>query len=369
MFPATKNDRETLKNELFDNKVAVGALNAYFATYDSLTLDMATPAVLQIETPIVRTHQDILVLVRLLKANAHHTRTQTLALAIQSFNRNGATDEGSEAYTREMTELNRALNLAVQLLCMIDCSAKEKHSHDFELGDFKPVEWRKEETFVNFLKRILPVADPGMCFSREKKNKMKAWKLSKRAGITFKATDNIVEHLLYDPKDETVRLFHHAAFLKAQLDSSTNHSMSIACEESLAEGKLPPRLLLETLSTFQTILFPSVDVKSTKLLETLISSKDTRFDAECLTHDSHTRNVPAGMEYVYWGQRLQRLHELVTNPKPRHRLGRWLQRHNSDRNALYIAIIGLFLSVFFGFLSVLIGIFQSWVAWKAWKSQ
>lgn len=130
---------------------------------------------------------------------------------------------------------------------------------------------------------------------------------------------------------------------------------------------LPPQLLLETLDSLQSILFPRIDPKSARFLEELVDMKGSTFDKDCLLDDGFIRQMPWNFEYRFWGSRLLRLHELVANPKPRHRMGQWLQRHTSDRNALYVAILGLFLSAFFGFLSVVIGIVQTWIAWQAWK--
>jgi hypothetical protein len=73
------------------------------------------------------------------------------------------------------------------------------------------------------------------------------------------------------------------------------------------------------------------------------------------------------MIYEYWGERLETLYNLVEDPPPANVLVAWFERHTSERNALTVAIIGLFLAVVFGFLSVVIGILQLVVAWLAWK--
>jgi fatty acid desaturase len=62
-----------------------------------------------------------------------------------------------------------------------------------------------------------------------------------------------------------------------------------------------------------------------------------------------------------------KLHRLVRNPKPQNRLEQWIDRHTTERNALYIALIGLFLAVLFGFLGLIVGIIQTWITYKAWK--
>ena len=135
-----------------------------------------------------------------------------------------------------------------------------------------------------------------------------------------------------------------------------------------SRGTLPPQLLLETLDSLQFILFPSVDDKSSRFLRDLMRGTKSEFDRDCLVYDGYIREMPDKFEYRYWGSRLAKLHYLVINPKPRHRFGRWAQRHTLERNALYLAILGLFLSAFFGFLSVVVGIVQTWVVYQAWKN-
>lgn len=140
------------------------------------------------------------------------------------------------------------------------------------------------------------------------------------------------------------------------------------CSLRSLRGTLPPRLLLETLCSLQFILFPCLDPKSTRLLEELVRGKGSAFDGDCLSYDGHVRQMPPDFEYVFWGKRLSQLNDLIVNPRPRDRISQWVQRHTSERNALYVAIIGLFLSAFFGFLSVVIGGVQTWIAYKQWKT-
>ncbi len=131
---------------------------------------------------------------------------------------------------------------------------------------------------------------------------------------------------------------------------------------------MPPQLLLETFDSLQFILFPSVDEKSSRLLEDLVHDATWKFDPDCLLYEGHIRDMPENFEYLYWGNRLAKLHHVVRNPKPSHRFGQFIQRHASDRNLLMVAILSLVLSAFFGFLSVVIGVFQSWVAYQSWKN-
>ena len=96
--------------------------------------------------------------------------------------------------------------------------------------------------------------------------------------------------------------------------------------------------------------------------------RKSSFDPDCLVYEGRVRESPEQFEYHYWGNRLAMLHNLVKYPRPTYRIGQWVERHASERNVLFVAILSLVLSAFFGFLSVIVGAFQAWVAYRSWKA-
>jgi hypothetical protein len=112
-----------------------------------------------------------------------------------------------------------------------------------------------------------------------------------------------------------------------------------------------------------------VDEKSFQFLEKIIHTSNPSFDPDCLLYEGCARPVPENFDYYYWGNRLAKLHYVATHPRPSHRISQWIQRHASERNALFVAILSLALSAFFGFLSVVLGFFQVWLAYQSWKVQ
>ena len=94
---------------------------------------------------------------------------------------------------------------------------------------------------------------------------------------------------------------------------------------------------------------------------------DSIFDRDLLIYDGLIRELPADFKCLYWSRRLKALHAVVTAPPPRNRIVSWFERHTSERNALTVAVIGLFLSVLFGFLGLLVGIAQLVISIWAWK--
>lgn len=79
------------------------------------------------------------------------------------------------------------------------------------------------------------------------------------------------------------------------------------------------------------------------------------------------RATPSDMTFDYWGGRLSALHDIVRQPPPANAIVAWVERHTSERNALTVAIVGLFLSVLFGLLSFIVGLLQLILAWVAYK--
>lgn len=130
---------------------------------------------------------------------------------------------------------------------------------------------------------------------------------------------------------------------------------------------MPPRLLLETLLTFHEILFPITSIRDTKSLETLKSMiKKQGFDDEGRWIE-FVRSTPPDMGFNFWGERLSRLYDVVKLRPPRNSVVAWFERHTSERNALTVAIIGVFLSVLFGLLSFIVGLLQLILAWVVYK--
>ena len=173
------------------------------------------------------THTDILQAVQLLKDNPSITKTkaiQDLSNSVDAAN----VRPGDEAI----------INLAVQSMIMVDCSAKHHHAADFSLGGYRPVSWHADETFFDFVNRSFPSrhdrSAERLRDALRNKSSMKAWKLQKRLGISFRGTDNLAEHLLFEPRDNCLYLFHHAGFLKAHLERFQHDTRAL--DRSLIES-------------------------------------------------------------------------------------------------------------------------------------
>lgn len=139
-------------------------------------------------------------------------------------------DEGVS--TRDKDDATRAV---VRIGFMLDCSLKDKYSEGFEVGGYVPAKWELTEPFDSFVQRAVlrssnDILNPSFI---EYKKDLKAWKLKKRHKLKFRPTDNIMEHLLYDPETRVVKIFHHTSYLKAQLARSIDQPIDLDAHSSL----------------------------------------------------------------------------------------------------------------------------------------
>jgi hypothetical protein len=196
-------------------------LEAYFRVYDELLSD-ADAHLLQVEQPGTTdfhvapiTHRDVSVAAEVVRENADKTLHQ-ITLDVQT----------KLQVTNSAQRANIAIRVAVRAMFMLDSAVSDWHGPGFTVGRYRHVSWQVTEPFHEFVSR---------CFRRSlqesesvmdalaNKRSLKAWKLKTRLGITFKATDNIAQHLLLDADNGILYLFHHTSFLKAQLSRHQGH--------------------------------------------------------------------------------------------------------------------------------------------------
>jgi hypothetical protein len=124
--------------------------------------------------------------------------------------------------------------------------------------------------------------------------------------------------------------------------------------------------VLETLVTIYYILFPSSDdLDSFKLAQNLIEKSN--FDPDFGVDNLRRILTIDRVECRFWAERLRELESIVEKPPASNKFISWVDRHKSDRNALTIAILGLFLAALFGLIGCLLGAAQLAVAILAWK--
>ncbi|CAG9993863.1 unnamed protein product [Clonostachys byssicola] len=298
------------------------------------------------------TYRDIGVAVSLLKSSRGTTKNGV----IQTLNN----DNGTATPRSNVLD---ALNLAVNMVLMVDCDPQESHARGYTIADYSPKSWQPDMTYLDFVQRSFPIGA-----SERVQWSLKASKLKKRLRIKFLPTDDLDKHLLYDSGNPPcVYLFHQVGFLKAQLNKYNDMEMplDLTVDECLERGSPPVQLLYETIHSLQQLLFRRHDNKSKAILKELINEEG--FDSECEVYDGYRPLDGDDFTYTYWGERMRKLEAALANPPPRNKLEAWLQSQTSERNALFIALVALFISIFVGLLSLGLAGFQTWIAWMAWK--
>ncbi|KAK2014318.1 hypothetical protein LZ32DRAFT_582010 [Colletotrichum eremochloae] len=364
LYPSDK-EREQIATSVFGEQVAHRwngpASKAYLNHYCSLICpEDPGDAIIYIGAQTLRSHNDVVSCVKSLRKNPFLTVNGFITESM-----------GSEVLSEK--EKKTISKLIASLAFMIDCSPEGSFSGGLERDDFNRKKWDGDVCFAAYVQ----AAFKKHCTLDEQKGKiintmmqkksLKAWKLAKRYDIKIRPTNNLLEHLEYDTSTKTLKVFHQLFFLRAHLAITKDQPLELAFEESLALGTLPPRLLLETLLTVHTILFPIIDTEDDKsyyFLKKMI--KKYSFDQEAMLIE-FVRTVPPDMVFEYWGNRLAKLHDAIKRPPPTNPVVSWLERHTSERNALTVAITGLFLAALFGFLSFIVGLLQLILAWVAWK--
>ncbi|KAJ0168269.1 hypothetical protein CTA2_7900 [Colletotrichum tanaceti] len=340
------------------------ASRAYFGHYCSVVCPVEQgDAVIYVGASALRSHADVVRCARILREKP--------LLPFNDYVEQAMPDKETTTTPNEKMHVARTV---VAVTFMINCSLGDHQAFGLERTDPSWAKWEGDVRFASFVSEAftqhLSMTEEQMGRVVEAiahKKSLKAWKLAKRYDIKIRPTNNLLEHLAYDAGTKILKVFHQVFFLRAHLAVTKNHPLELGFEESLAMGTLPPRLLLETLLTLHTILYPIIDTsdeKSYASLEKVI--RRHAFDKEAMLID-FVRTVPPDMVFRYWGDRLTRLHEAVRRPPPTNTVISWFERHTSERNALTVAIVGLFLAALFGFLSFLVGLLQLVLAWVAWK--
>ncbi|KAK3318934.1 hypothetical protein B0H66DRAFT_558427 [Apodospora peruviana] len=370
--PQAAQDREKISRQILGKG---GDFPAYFKFYDDLArrnndyhLTVSTSP-----CPLPVTNIDVLRAAKVITSNLSKTKKET-----EGQLRKDITSSSDSPDSRYHGNEPAAIGMAVEAMFMIDPAAKERHASDFRLGQhYRPSSWLPDETLASFVERIFPpslvgsqeaVAAAAAAMEQGQHGALRARKLQKRLGARFRPTNNLAEHLLFDEQRNYLYIFHHVGFLKTQLARYEGGAVealeNIGLRESLEAGTLPPQLLVETLYSLQGVLFPSVDPASAQILDELIDK--WRFDPECAEYDGMPQRS-SNFRFIYWGERMAHLHQLMTRRPPRNKLERWFHSHSTEGNALLIALVALAISIVIGVVSIGLNIVQIWLTWMAWK--
>ena len=204
-----------------------GTLRTYFDYYDMLTCPWHFgEQVIDIENSALKGHQHLLDCFQKLKVDPTTLKVDFLSSSFP--------DEQVSA-----TEKEYATRVIIQAGFMIDCSSKDYVSNTFQKDGFSRNKWEINQSFVDFMDQTFKytyLQDQNKRVYREaitQKKALKAWKLAKRYNINIRPTDNISDHLLYDPQERSLKVFRQIAFLRAHLRLSRDKNLDLSLDESL----------------------------------------------------------------------------------------------------------------------------------------
>lgn len=368
-------------------------LGRFLGQYKDLTASY-DPNVSADEQPVLSSHEDLFEIIKTLKSEPDLPRVQ---LTDKLFaDRSGQRPPADR--------LDSAVNLAIRVMVMVNCSAQRQSTGLSEYGAYS-ILWRSDVTFSQFISSIFPLADhPDLNnddpeSSIAMKTALRARKLIKRAGLTIQPTNDLRSHLKLNRKNSVVEIYHHTAFLKEHLRLTKDDAENTSISNSLklwvnrfrrivrwslggfllsvlepqltsifhTSGALPRQLALECLDSLQKILFPLSDPKSRSLLLSLIANSS--FDPDCLRFESASIRNPdeRDISYHYLGARLAELYKELENPNPRGWAERWLERKSGARYVMMATLIGVAIAVMLGMASLAVGGYQAWVGYQAWQ--
>jgi hypothetical protein len=98
------------------------------------------------------------------------------------------------------------------------------------------------------------------------------------------------------------------------------------------------------------------------ILQHLIKRKG--FDDTCAVHEGFRifQDVAEDFPYIYWGDRLAILHELVLDRPPRNYFQPWIRSKTSESNAFLVAMLALAITIIVGILTFGLAEFRTYIA-------
>ena len=200
----------------------------YFENYKALTASYEAD-IRPGETPAFRTHDDLCDVLEQLKSMPDMPREQFTRLVFE---------KRAQQLTPPVADKERALDLAVKVMVMVNCSIRREPSGQLEHGPHQ-IPWASDVSFGQYITNIFPMTDdPSLNdddakASRDIKSSLTARRLKKRIGLKFQPTDNLGRHLKLDRETNTLEIYHHTAFIKEHLRLTKDCPQTMSVAQSL----------------------------------------------------------------------------------------------------------------------------------------
>jgi hypothetical protein len=176
----------------------------------------------------LQTHENLFDIIQQLKMNPDTTRAE---LAENIFGT-------SPVNAPPIEDQERAINLAVKVMVMVNCSAERQSSGLLEHGAYQ-ITWRGDVTFSQFVHDIFPKTNNPTINSDDSKppldmkSALMARRLQKLIGLKLRPTDDLRRHLKMDRIENSIDIYHHTAFLKEHLRLTKDKPRNMSVSDSL----------------------------------------------------------------------------------------------------------------------------------------
>jgi hypothetical protein len=233
--------------------------------------------------------------------------------------------------------INNSIDLAARLYLMINIGDLR-----YAISSGTPLIW-KDGSLSNYLSDYFKcpqiLGDSNIRFEKL----FNAYNMKRIAGIRVTPTNNLIDHLRMTD-ETTVEIFHHASFLK-----------------HVQNQLFPVGLLEETLRTL-SLLFPPHDADTEKFFRVL--DKKLIWDqhlTDCRPLRLSERQIET---FTFWHDRLVILKEAFDTSRPATLSQWWHDRRNGVQwYTFWVAILVLFLTLFFGVVQSIEGALQVYKAY------
>jgi hypothetical protein len=293
-----------------------------------------------------RTHRDILEIAEVLEEG----------LSRETIRERLSSKLAAPKAANENELLDSSIDLAARLVSMTDIGVLQ-----YGFSGRRELEWNRGP-LKDFVHGYFNV--PVVLGQDVKLEKMfNAHNLGRIAGINIVWTDNLADHLRMIDEDKKVAIFHHASFLKCQqryirFNSSTHF---VTQQANSISTLFPPGLMEETLRTL-ALLFPQSDKDTAKWFNKLPRSLHIDSQAFSCGHlkadERHVEN------FKLWHDRLVILKQVFDESRPSTISQWWCDRRNGVQwYTFWVAILILFLTIFFGMVQSIEGALQVYKAY------
>lgn len=242
MRQPTKTECQEIVRTVFGEGLVYHANSTRFEAYFNHYCFVVCPgsfgdAVIEFETPVLQSHADVLNCVKIIIHNPQISFNEFVIKAIDS--------KSPGANLREKEHIAK---VAIEVLFAVNCTLGDYHPESFINGISHRVNWEHDTSFLYFIENAFSHGSQEPQTPKEqqrrgeimtRKTSLKAWKLTKRYGIKIKGTNNLLEHLVLDPKSMTLKVFHQVSFLRAHLEKSRQEPLNLNFEESLRRQGAP----------------------------------------------------------------------------------------------------------------------------------